>query len=85
MTVGAAFVGTMITKPLRTEFPKELSSAGGLALWIRRHKAALANKSQKAWTRDQIAARVREIDIDTLACEKNYREDARFVEDLGLD
>jgi hypothetical protein len=34
--------------------------------------------------REQVAARVREIVIDTLCCEKSYREDARFVEDRGL-
>lgn len=73
-----------VTKPFRTNFPKHLATAGDLARWIRSHKPDLADKSQKAWTREQIAARVREIVIEVLACERHYSEDGRFVEDLGL-
>jgi acyl carrier protein len=81
---GSAFLGLAATKPFRTEFPIGLASVGDLAVWVRRHKADLANRSQKAWTRDQIASRVREIVIAKLRCEQNYREDASFIEDLGL-
>jgi len=28
--------------------------------------------------------KVRDIVIDVLGCDKNYREEARFVQDLGL-
>jgi acyl carrier protein len=39
-----------------------------------------------AWTRDQVAALVRELVIDQLMLrEGQYREDAHFVNDLGLD
>lgn len=82
--IAAGFLGAMMTLPLRTEFPKEVATAGDMALWIRRRKKDLANISQKKWTRDQIASRVREIVIEVLGCESQYREDARFVEDLGL-
>ena len=81
---GSACVGLAVTKPFRTDFPTHLVSVGDLALWVRRHKADIANCSQKAWTRDQIASRVREIVIEVLGCKSDFREDARFVEDLGL-
>ncbi len=83
-SAATGFLVTVLTLPFRNEFPKGLVTIGDLALWVKRHKPDLSNKSQKAWTREQIAARVREIIIDTLACEKTYREEARFVQDLGL-
>jgi acyl carrier protein len=74
------------TRGLRTEFPKSLASVGDLTTWIVAHKPDLATglPSQKGWTREQVALRVREIVIDHLGCEAQYGEDARFVEDLGL-
>lgn len=80
-----AAVGAMfLSRACATEFPDGITTLGDLSLWIRSHKPDLAAKSQTAWTREQVAARIREIVIDTLGCEKNYREDARFIEDLGL-
>lgn len=81
---GSAFVGAAATKPFRTEFPIELATVGDLAGWVRRHKAEFANCSRKAWTRDEIARRVREIVVAQLGCENTYREDASFKRDLGL-
>lgn len=74
----------MVTKGCCTEFPKGTTTVGELARWIMSHKADLANVTTQGWTREQVAMRVREIVIDVLCCEANYREDARFVEDLGL-
>jgi hypothetical protein len=50
------------------------------------HKPDLATglRSQNAWTREQVALRVREIVVEHLGCEAQYHEDALFVEDLGL-
>jgi hypothetical protein len=83
-----AFVSTVtaifLSRSFATEFPNGLSTLGDLSLWVRNHKPDLADKSQKAWTREQAAARVREIVIETLCCETKYSEDARFVQDLGL-
>ena len=81
---GSALVGVAATKPFRTGFPVGLASVGDLALWVRKHKPDIANCSQRAWTRDEIASRVREIVVAKLGCEKSYREDASFVRDLGL-
>lgn len=79
-----AGLGLRLTKPLCKEFPKELKTIGDLARWIMTHKADLATASIPAWTRDQIAARVREIIVDVLGCKPDFREDANFVKDLGL-
>ncbi len=35
-------------------------------------------------TRDQVAARVRDIVVEHLHCTQTYREDASLVKDLGL-
>jgi hypothetical protein len=36
------------------------------------------------WSHERIALKTREIVCDVLGCNDRYREDARFVEDLGL-
>ncbi len=82
--IACGLLSIFAIKLLATEFPTGLSTIGDLALWVKRYKPDLSSKSERAWTREQIAARVREIVIDILACEKTYREDARFVQDLGL-
>jgi hypothetical protein len=48
------------------------------------HKSNLATPVAGRWTREQVAARVREIVIGQLGCESRYREDASFINDLGL-
>jgi acyl carrier protein len=84
LAIAGGYAAAAIMKPSCTEFPDEIATVGGLARWIMTHKPNLAEKSESRWTRDQVAARIREIVIGTLACEKNYTEDARFIEDLGL-
>lgn len=78
------FVAEKSTRWLRTEFPGHLRTIGHLSHWIVAHSPSLAGTAVTAWTRDQIALRVREIVIDQLGCEEQYREDARFIEDLGM-
>ena len=67
-----------------TDFPPLTATVGDLARWITAHKPDLAGASSGRWTREQVAARVREIVIDQLGCEKQYREDASFAKELGL-
>ena len=67
-----------------TEFPPSIPSVGELSRWIRAHTSTLGGVPANVWTRDEVARRVREIVIEFLDCEKNYREDARFVQDLGM-
>lgn len=80
-TAGAAL---RLTKPLCKEFLANLQTVGDLARWVMTHKADLATATVPAWTRDQIAARVREIVVDVLGCKPDFSEDANFVKDLGL-
>jgi acyl carrier protein len=61
------------TAPLCLEFPPIIATAGDLASSV-----------PGGWTREQVAARVREIVIEQLGCEKTYREDASFIKDPGL-
>jgi acyl carrier protein len=72
------------TAPLCLEFPPIIATAGDLARWVTAHKTDLANSIPGGWTREQVAAGVREIVIEQLGCEKTYREDASFIKDLGL-
>jgi acyl carrier protein len=82
--IAAGYLGAAATKSWRIEFPKGLRTVGELARWILTRKADLAIPEKTSWTREQVASRVREIVVDTLCCESTYREDARFVQDLGL-
>lgn len=74
-----------LTQPLCKEFPKELKTIGDLTRWVMTHKADLATATVPAWTRGQIAARVREIVVGVLCCQPDFKEDANFVKDLGLN
>jgi acyl carrier protein len=77
-------VAVFLTRPLRLEFPTDLQTVGLLSKWVVAHKCDLATPPHAGWTKDQVRLRVREIVVDTLGCKKEYREDARFVEDLGM-
>jgi hypothetical protein len=82
--IATGYIGAMATRKNRTEFPNDLGTVADLARWVMIHKAGLATQQTTGWTRDQVAPRVREIVVNILGCESIYREDARFVEDLGL-
>jgi acyl carrier protein len=72
------------TQPCCTEFPRGLKTVGDFSRWVMTHKADLSTAAIPAWTRDQVAARVREIIIGVLGCKPDFSEDANFVKDLGL-
>jgi acyl carrier protein len=80
--VGYGFA--VATRSLRSEFPQILATAGGVSRWIVAHKMDLSRAPAGHWTREQVAARVREILIAQLSCERTYREDALLVEELGM-
>jgi len=84
VTILIAGLALRVTQPLCVEFPKELGTIGDLARWVMTHKPDLATATVPAWTRDQIASRVREIIVDVLGCKPGFSEDASFVKDLGL-
>ena len=84
VAVVSAWFALQMTKGFRYELDAPVATVGGLSRWlVARGPSFIAIETGK-WTREQVAARVREIVIDQLGCEKEYREEARFVEDLGL-
>lgn len=78
------YVGARATNHLRSEFPEGLVTVGDLSRWVMSCKPDLAVASTTAWTREQVATRIKTIVVDQLGCGAAYREDARFIEDLGL-
>jgi len=83
--VGAvAWLAALLTRGVRNEFIPALATVGGFSRWIVAHGPNVVEAPPGQWSREQVAARVREIVINQLGCEKKYREDARFIQDLGL-
>jgi acyl carrier protein len=80
----ALWIGFLLTKQKATEFPPRLRTVRGLARWLVANNPQLLGAPPGQWSREQVAEKVREIVVDHLGA-KNYREDARFVEDLGLN
>jgi acyl carrier protein len=83
--LAAGYLAQRATHACGTEFPPLAATVGDLARWITAHKPDLAGSAPGRWTREQVAARVREIVIEQLDCASSYREDASFVQDLGAD
>jgi acyl carrier protein len=73
-----------LTQGLRYEFKPSVTTVAGLSRWVVANAPNLVQAPPGQWSREQVAEKIREIVIDQLGCEKNYREDAHFVEDLGL-
>jgi acyl carrier protein len=83
--VGMGYLAAAATRALRSEFPPQVATVGDLARWIVAHKTDLAGSTPGKWTREQVAARVREVVIEQLDCAETYREDASFIQDLDMD
>jgi acyl carrier protein len=81
----AGYLSQCVTRCCRTEFPPLAATVGDLARWVLAHKSDLAGPVAGRWTREQVAARVREIVVEQLDCASIYRENASFVQDLGAD
>jgi methylmalonyl-CoA mutase N-terminal domain/subunit len=79
------YLAAAATRALRSEFPPQVATVGDLARWIVAHKTDLAGSTPGKWTREQVAARVREVVIEQLDCAETYREDASFIQDLDMD
>ena len=78
------WISSMLTQGMRYEFKPSMTTMAGLSRWIVANAPNLVQAPPGQWSREQVAEKVREIVIDQLGCEKNYREDAHFVKDLGL-
>jgi acyl carrier protein len=77
-------IGYLTTRSMKTAFPAHLTTARGLTRWLVANHPGLIGAPPGQWSREQVAEKMREIVIEQLGVE-NYREEARFVEDLGMD
>ena len=84
IAVVSAWLALWLTTGMRYELDSSVATVGDLSRWIVARGSSFIAFESSQWTREQITARVREIVIDQLACKDTYREDARFVQDLGL-
>lgn len=74
-----AFIGTRITRLFRSRIPARYSRLRELVPFV-------VTSDAIAWTRDQVASLVRKLVIEQLGLrEGQYREDAHFVKDFGMD
>jgi acyl carrier protein len=74
-----AFVATWSTRPFRSCIPARFSHLRSLVPFA-------VTSDAIAWTRDQVASLVKKLVIEQLGLrEGQYREDAHFVKDLGMD
>jgi acyl carrier protein len=80
-----AWIGCFATRFMRTEFQPSLATVGDLSRWIVVNAPHAVQAEPGKWNRQHVSETVRQIVIHHLGCEKEYREDARFVEDLGMD
>jgi acyl carrier protein len=83
--VGVAWVGVWLTRGWRTEFAASQATVGGLARWVVAQRPPWLGVAPGTWTRALVAEKVREVVIEVVGCAETYREDARFIEDLGVD
>jgi acyl carrier protein len=83
MVIGGQFL-FLATQRYRLEFPAKWHTVGELSRWVMAYCPPSSEPNAGEWSRDKIAAGVREIVIEQLGCEKNYHETAHFVKDLGL-
>ena len=74
----------LATRSTRIEFQPSLETVGHLSRWIVANAPDVVKAQPGKWSREQLAEIVREIVLDALGCNNEYREDAHFVYDLGM-
>jgi acyl carrier protein len=78
-TVLVACVAARLTRPFRSRIPARYSRLRELVPFA-------VTSDAISWTRDQVAALVRKLVIEQLGLrEGQYREDAEFMKDLGMN
>jgi acyl carrier protein len=77
-------LGISMTKKCATEFPARLRTVRGMTRWLVANNPQLLGAPPGQWSRELVAEKVRDIVITHFG-EKKYREDARFVEDMGMN
>lgn len=78
------FLGVRLTNGMNTAFRQSMRTVRDHVRWLVANDPQLLGSPPGQYSRELVAEKVREIVIDILCC-NNYREDARFVQDLGLN
>jgi DNA-binding transcriptional LysR family regulator len=82
--VGLWSLALVASQPLCIELPKSCRTAGQLAQFLVAHAPKLFEPTGRVWTRAEVAETVRCLTIEHLGLKpEQYREGARFVQDLG--
>jgi acyl carrier protein len=66
-------------------FGANAETAGSVAELLARCETASAAPPSGGWTRDEVRRLVRKIVVDHLGVEDTFSDDARFIDDLGVD
>jgi hypothetical protein len=82
--VGTGFLARAAMRACCVEFPPRTATAGDFSCQIVAHKTDLVPSTPGKWTCEQVAARIRDITVEQLGCAETCREDASFVQDLGM-
>ncbi len=73
-----------VSKPLCYEFPRHRSTVGQLTTFLAGAAPQLFEPAGRSWSRSEVAAVIRDMTVEELGLKPGqYREDARFVEDLA--
>ena len=78
-----------IVMSVEEAFSINISDAEAESILTPRHlielvMAKVVRSQPGRWSHQQVAEKIQKIVIEILACEKEYREDAEFVKDLGM-
>jgi hypothetical protein len=76
-----AFLAAVVSRPWQRNFRKGFECAGDLAKYLVVHNP---RSFKKVWTREQVAAVVKEIIVDETGV-KDFSEDSHFIKDMHLD
>jgi hypothetical protein len=80
------YCAVFMTRPFKTHFPRKQSRVRDLVRFSLLDNPQAISDKRRAWTRAQVAEVVREITLrETGIDERKYREDARFIDDMGVD
>lgn len=79
--IGLGGGAELVTRPFKRHFRREYAHAGKLANYF---VLRSPHSFKKEWTRDEVAALVRQIIIDETGV-TDFTDDSRFVQDMNLD
>ncbi len=82
--IALLILGTLLTRPFRNRFPRDLVTVHDVVSHCLQCRPALFLKSPEGLNRTAIAVVVKRI-VCGYCDSKDYREDAHFIRDLGLD